>query len=191
MTALYPSHDVGAAVPAPLDDRLARIEAQLEVLVADARQRERDLEPLRDLAAEAGLLAGPVMQAVTDRVADLDARGYLAFARSSAGVIDRVVTSFGEEDVEALGDNVVLILETLKGLTQPEIMQLLQRTAAAAQEQAHEPPTGAPPSTLALLRRLRDPEVRRGLERVLDLLGTVGDRDAPSDIPMTDETPRR
>ena len=33
-----------------------------------------------------------------------------------------MVTSFGEDDVAALGDNVVLILNTLKEMTQPEVM---------------------------------------------------------------------
>jgi uncharacterized protein YjgD (DUF1641 family) len=164
---------VDAARP-EADPRFARMEAQLELLVAEARRRDAELEPLRDLAAEVGVLAGPVMDSVTDRVAVLEERGYLRFARSSAGVLDRVVTAFDEDDVEALGDNVVLILETLKGLTQPEIMHLLQRTASAAQEQAHEPPTGPPPSTFALLGQLRDPEVRRGLGRMLDLLRSVG-----------------
>jgi uncharacterized protein YjgD (DUF1641 family) len=159
---------------AEADLRLARMEAQLELLVADARRREAELEPLRDLAAEVGVLSGPIMASMTERVADMDERGYLRFVRSSAGVLDRVVTAFDEDDVEALGDNIVLILETLKGLTQPEIMHLLQRTASAAQEQAHELPTGPPPSTLALLKQLRDPEVRRGLARMLELLRSVG-----------------
>jgi uncharacterized protein YjgD (DUF1641 family) len=159
---------------AEADLRLARMEAQLELLVADARRREAELEPLRDLAAEVGVLSGPIMASMTEGVAAMDERGYLRFARSSAGVLDRVVTAFDEDDVEALGDNIVLILETLKGLTQPEIMHLLQRTASAAQEQAHEPPTGPPPSTLALLKQLRDPEVRRGLARMLELLRSVG-----------------
>lgn len=163
----------GQADVAP-DDRLARIEEQLDVLVADARRREAELEPLRDLAAEIGLVAGPAMDAVTERVSHLHERGYVRFVRAGTGVVDRVVTSFDEDDIEALGDNIVLILETLKGLTQPEIMRLLQRTAQAAQDQAHQPVGGEPPSTFALLRQLRDPDVRRGLGRMLELLRNVG-----------------
>jgi uncharacterized protein YjgD (DUF1641 family) len=165
--------DPGSSAPIP-DDRLSRIETQLGWLVADARRRDAELEPLRDLAAEVGVLSGPLMTAVTDRVATLDERGYLRFIRSSAGVVERVVESFDEDDVTALGDNIVLILETLKGLTQPEIMHLLQRTASTAQQQAHAPISGSPPSTLALVRQLRDPEVRRGLARMIELLRSVG-----------------
>jgi hypothetical protein len=75
------------------------------------------------------------------------------------------MTSFGPDDLEALGDNVVLILETVKEMTQPEIMTMLRRTAHLVGEHPDEP--AEPPSVLALARELRDPEVRRGLARVL------------------------
>jgi uncharacterized protein YjgD (DUF1641 family) len=170
-------HTPTAVAPDPGSDdgtRLARIEQQLEWLVEDARRRDAELEPLRDLAAEVGILSGPAVAALTRRVTTLDERGYLRFVRSTGGVIDRVVGAFDEDDLAALGDNIVLILETLKGLTQPEIMHLLQRTASTAQQQAHEPVTGVPPSTIGLVRQLRDPEVRRGLARMLELLRSIG-----------------
>jgi len=120
-----------------------------------------------------------VVDSVTARVAAWDERGYLGFARSSARVVDRIVTSFEEDDVEALGDNVVLMLETLRDLTQPEILRLLRQTAGSVSHLETDV-ASPPPSTFALLRELRDPEVRRGLGRMLDLLRTVGS-DEPSD----------
>lgn len=158
---------------APTDARLDRIEARLDTLLAHAERRDAELEPLRDLAAEVGVLSGPMMASVTARVADWDERGYLGFARSSAGVLDRIVTAFDQEDVEALGDNVVLMLETLRDLTQPEVMRLLRQTAGSMSHVGTDG-DGPPPSTFALLRELRDPEVRRGLDRLLDLVRSVG-----------------
>jgi uncharacterized protein YjgD (DUF1641 family) len=167
------AHDLHVTPTPATGDRLDRIEARLDALLAHAERRDAELEPLRDLAAEVGVLSGPAMESVTAHVAAWDERGYLGFARSGARVVDRIVTSFDEDDVEALGDNVVLMLETLRDLTQPEILQLLRQTADSV---GHlEPPAdGPPPSTLALLRQLRDPEVRRGLGRMLDLVRTVG-----------------
>jgi hypothetical protein len=66
-------------------------------------------------------------------VAAWDERGYLGFIRSGAGSSTASSTSFDEDDVEALGDNVVLMLETLRDLTQPEILQLLRQTAGSQQ----------------------------------------------------------
>jgi uncharacterized protein YjgD (DUF1641 family) len=155
------------------DDRLAAIEARLDALLAHAERRDAELAPLRDLAAEVGVLAGPVTASVTAHAAAWDERGYLDFARSGGRVIDRIVTAFDAEDVEALGDNVVLMLETLRDLTQPEILQLLRQTADSVGH-LEPPPTGPPPSTFALLKELRDPEVRRGLARMLEVLRSVG-----------------
>jgi uncharacterized protein YjgD (DUF1641 family) len=109
----------------------------------------------------------------------LERLGYFGFARAGLGVVDRVVTNFTEEDVEQLGDNVVLILETVKEMTQPEIMAVLYRMIEAIQRQqarmALEPEE--PPSVWQLLKRMRDPEVRRGLGRALHTLGAVSDVD--------------
>jgi len=106
-------------------------------------------------------------------------RGYFRFAKAGLGVVDRVVTNFSEEDVVALGDNVVLILETVKEMTQPEIMAVLYRMIEAVQHQqeviAAEPEQ--PPSMWALARQLRDPEVRRGMARALNTLKAVSDID--------------
>lgn len=169
------------AAPTSDADRLTRIEARLELLLDHAERRDAELEPLRDLAAEIGMLAGPAMDSVTQRLAELDDRGYLGFARSSGRVVERIVGSFDEADVEALGDNVVLMLETLRDLTQPEILRLLRQTADTVGHPG-DADAGPPPSTLALMRQLRDPEVRRGLGRLLELVRSVG-ADGPQPPP--------
>lgn len=166
-------HKVDVALPVSDDDRLAAIEERLDLLLAHAERRDAELEPLRDLATEIGVLSGPAMTSLTSHVAAWDDRGYLSFARSSGRIVERIVTSFDEQDVEALGDNIVLLLETVRDLTQPEILQLLRQTAGSVGNLDHAP-VGSPPSMFALLRQLRDPEVRRGLARGLDLLRSVG-----------------
>ena len=91
------------------------------------------------------------------------------------GVVDRIVTGFSEEDVEQLGDNVVLILQTVKEMTQPEIMAVAYRMIEAIhhQQERMEAEPDQPPSTWSLIRRLTDPEVRRGLGRALTTLSAV------------------
>ena len=73
---------------------------------------------------------------------------------------------------QVLQDNVVTILQTVREMTQPEVMALVRRTAETAQGTDEEFAT--PPSAFALLRQMRDPEVRRGLARVMAMLQTVG-----------------
>jgi uncharacterized protein YjgD (DUF1641 family) len=99
-----------------------------------------------------------------------DQRGYVDFARSGLGIADRIVTEFSSQDVEALGDNIVLILETVKEMTQPEVMRMMRSTV----HQVREESPSEPPSLFTLARRLREPNVRRGLDRLLVLLDSLG-----------------
>jgi uncharacterized protein YjgD (DUF1641 family) len=157
----------------------------LRRLIASAGSVEKAVSALgtmTSLLGEAAPLSGEVVATLTARLADLDDKGYFEFARHSAGVLDRVVTSFDEHDIDQLGDNVVLILQTVKEMTQPEVMQMLRRTATAVQTQQHAIASGQEdtPSLWQLLRQMRDPEVRRGLSRAISMLRIVA-AEAPED----------
>jgi uncharacterized protein YjgD (DUF1641 family) len=155
--------------------QLARIGDQLDRLTARMDADQAELRRWRELAAELNQLVGPGVQTLTQLLATAESRGYFTFATGGAKIADRVVTSFGEDDLAALGDNIVLILRTVKELSQPEVMGLLNRTAATLQDDLSEDAVRRPaPGALALARQLHDPQVRRGLDRMLTMLRTVG-----------------
>ena len=155
----------------PGNGRLDHMEQQLRFLVAEAEERRRSGQAYSELIGDLSPVASQGMASLSRGLAEADARGYVDFARSGMGVVDRVVTSFDQSDVEALGDNIVLILETLKEMTQPEVMEMLKSTVHQVQE-ADEP--DQPPSLFALLRELRTVEARRGLYRLVVALQSLG-----------------
>ena len=112
--------------------------------------------------------------------ARFEERGYFEFAGAAGGVVERIVTNYSAEDVEALGDNVVQILDIVKDLTQPDVLAVAQRALDAVHRQtvlaANE--DEKPPGLFALAGKLRDPEVRRGMGRALDTLAAVSGADA-------------
>jgi hypothetical protein len=67
-------------------------------------------------------------------LSEAERRGYFVFARGGLRILDEIVTSFGEEDIKQLGDNIVLILQTIKQMTQPEVMNFLRRTIVTVEE---------------------------------------------------------
>lgn len=140
------------------------------------------LDSLSELTHEVNSITGAGVAKLSDSLADAERKGYFTFARHGAQMVEEVVTSFSEDDVVALRDNLVLILNTVKELTQPEVMTLLNRTGVSLQSISDDADQ-APPTAFALLRQMRDPQVRRGLNRTLALLRTVGDETAPSDRP--------
>ena len=76
-----------------------------------------------------------------------------------------------EQQNRQLGENVVLILQTVKEMTQPEIMQLLSSTANVMREE--DIPEDV--SMMYLMRQMRDPAVKRGLAKTLNGLRTVSE----------------
>jgi uncharacterized protein YjgD (DUF1641 family) len=134
------------------------------------------MESLMDLADTMGPLADEAFTKSVDSLAEMERKGYFTFARGSARIVDNVVTSFTEEDVNRLGDNVVLILNTIKEMTQPEVMNFIRNTLLVAEREIEKP---VEISYTALLRQMRDPSVRRGLALTMRVLHVVGEQAAP------------
>lgn len=133
------------------------------------------LDSMTQLAHDAMPLVGEGMAMATTKLDEFDRKGYFAFARQAGGILDEVVTNYTEEDVAALGENVVLILDTVRQMTQPEVMGLLSSTATAIHDQYEDAATGTEevPGLLSLLGQMRDPEVRLGLQRALNMLRSI------------------
>jgi uncharacterized protein YjgD (DUF1641 family) len=148
--------------------KLVRHGPQLEALL-DQLDAVFDLvETVNPIALEAVTKATTVMD-------ELERKGYFAFGESGLRLVDNVVTSFTKEDVDRLGDNVVLLLNTVKDMTQPEILNFVRNTLAASEKALEEPVNT---SLGALLSQMRDPQVRRGLALTLRILKTVGAQSA-------------
>lgn len=56
---------------------------------------------------------------------EFEQKGYFEFLAEFKKIIDNVVTHFSVEDVRLLADNAVTILETVKSLTQPEMLRAI------------------------------------------------------------------
>lgn len=149
----------------------------VRILKKLARQTPNIESLLDQMDSITGLLeiAGPISkdafrlaETAMDR---LDKKGYFAFASGGARILDNIVSSFTAEEVDRLGDNIVLILRTVKDMTQPEIMTFLRDTVEAVEKDAATP---VDIGYGALLGQLRDPKTRRGLAMAMRALGKIG-----------------
>jgi uncharacterized protein YjgD (DUF1641 family) len=129
------------------------------------------IDGVMDLLSVAGPISKEAVAKATVVFDDLDRKGYFGFAQSGMRMADNVVTSFTAEDANRLADNIVLILNTVKDMTQPEIMNFLRTTLLVAEKEVEKPvDTGY----LSLMRQLNDQSVRRGLALTLRVLRVVG-----------------
>ena len=128
-------------------------------------------ESVMDLTETIGPLADEAFGKAVTTLADLEQKGYFAFARGGKRIADNIVTSFTADDVDRLGDNIVLILNTVKDMTQPEIMNFVRSTLLVAEREVEQP---VDISYRGLLKQMRDPAVRRGLALTMRVMHVVG-----------------
>lgn len=76
-----------------------------------------------DLLKDVGPIANEVIIDATKKLHEFEQKGYFDFMREFGAIIDNVVTHYSVDDVRMLADNVVTILDTLKNLTQPEMLK--------------------------------------------------------------------
>jgi len=152
--------------------------SELIRLLKKAVRQRADMEMMLDtLASVSDMLetSRPVVMEGFDRITqlleELERKGYFTFARGGLRMADNVITSFTEEDVNRLGDNIVLILNTVKDMTQPEIMNFVRNTLLVAEEEVAKP---VDISLISIMRQMQDPAVRRGLALTLRVLHVVG-----------------
>lgn len=144
-------------------------------LLRNTRNFEQMLDQLEsglELWQELNPLTQNAFVSLMNQLDSLEQKGYFAFFEGVMNIADNIVVSFSGDDIQQLGDNIVLILETMKEMTQPEILNLLRSTVHAAQQEDDTEPT----SLIGIIRQLNDPAVKRGLSRTLNVLKTVADK---------------
>jgi tRNA 2-thiouridine synthesizing protein E len=154
---------IAQSQPDPLDARLDAIEAKLD----RALEQQRAVAELADAMAP---VAKEMMAVASERLERLEQRGYFAAGRELLRIVDTIVTTYGEDDRKALADNVVAILDTLRNVTQPDVLA----AANDATDVLRHADEITPLKRLALLRSTGDEDVRRGLTTVVEILRHLG-----------------
>ena len=146
--------------------RLARNTRNIEMVLDQ-------VESLSDLVKDASPIVNDAVLMAVEQMDTMERRGYFRLAKEGQVVLDNIVDAFGPEDVRQLGDNVVTILTTVKQMTQPEIMGMMQNLAGSMRK-AEVQPGEVSTSLWSLLKQFRDPQTRRGLAITLGMLRAVG-----------------
>ena len=116
-------------------------------------------ESLSDLAKDVMPIVNEVIIDTTKKMDELDARGYFYFIKELGLIFDNVITHFSREEVHHLAENVVTILETVKTLTQPEMMNAVNN---AVKVFGNLNTTDVPEySVWKLMREINQPEMKK------------------------------
>ncbi|MBC8320377.1 MAG: DUF1641 domain-containing protein [Bacteroidetes bacterium] len=102
---------------------------------------------------------------------DIEKKGYFGFMRQSIKIIDNIVTHFSSEDLQQLADNIVTILETVKSLTQPEMLKTINSTLMVYRSIELE--NIKEYSILKALRAMNSKEMRKGIGFMITFLQNI------------------
>jgi uncharacterized protein YjgD (DUF1641 family) len=121
---------------------------------------------------------------------EVEQKGYFDFVRELLAVADTVVTTYDADEVRRLGENIVTILDTVKNLTQPEMMRGINN--ALNVYSSLDIVVAEDKSLLKLLREINTPEARRGLAFMIEFLKKLSPGIADtSTLIQHDHTPKQ
>ncbi|HHH31190.1 MAG TPA: TusE/DsrC/DsvC family sulfur relay protein [Polyangiaceae bacterium] len=153
-----------------ISQQLSEISAQVAALSEQVGYIARKQKEREELFSEMQPIVKAMMGTATDELQSLEDKGYFTFGREALRVVDRIVEGYSEEDVQALGDNIVRIMDTIRALTQPRVLAIANDATEAIDKADELEPTGV----LGMVRASRDEDVQRGMAVFLAVLRAVG-----------------
>ena len=107
-----------------------------------------------------------------DYMDGLERRGVFRTYAAMLEVRAKVASQYGPEEIAAMGDGFVILLSILKQLSHPEIVRFIGRLMEIPLE--IKPEECKPIGPLSAIAGLSDPEAKRGLGVMLELLKGLG-----------------
>lgn len=152
--------------PATIESLSERIDL-LTTQVAYLVERQRKTE---ELFEEATPILKEVLGTATRELDALEKKGTFAFGRELVRVGERIMDGFSPEDVRQLGGAVVGILETVRAMTQPEVLKVAADAAIVVQNAEKAQPIGI----VGMVRATSDHDVQKGMAVLMEVMRHVG-----------------
>ena len=131
------------------------------------------LESALDFYQDAKPISKSLFNDALEGLDELDRQGYFAFFKEVTTVVKNIITNFSPDDVRLLADNIVTILETMKSLTQPEMMKTINNAATVFKSLNTDDIEEY--SAWKLIREMNSPEIKRGFGFLISFLKNVSD----------------
>ena len=118
-------------------------------------------ESTTDFLKDASPIVNEMIIDLIKKLNEFDQKGYFEFLAEAGAIVDNVVTHFTRDDIRLLADNVVPMLETVKSLTQPEMLKSVNNAVKIFSRLEME----AVPeySVWKLIREMNKPEMKRAI----------------------------
>jgi uncharacterized protein YjgD (DUF1641 family) len=128
-------------------------------------------ESVYDLLNDIGPVAREVIIDFIKKLHEFEQKGYFSFFSEMVKVIDNVIIHYKAEDVKNLADNIVIILDVVKNITQPDVLQALNNAVNTYHKLDLE---NIPEySVWKVMKELRTPEMKQGMGFLITFLKSL------------------
>jgi uncharacterized protein YjgD (DUF1641 family) len=135
-------------------------------------------ESVYDLLQDMGPVAREVIIDLIRKMHSLEQRGYFEFFSEMMRAMDNIVTHYSDEDIRLLADNIVAIMDTLKNITQPEMLQAMNNAVNVFQKlEMDDIPEY---SVWKAMREMRSPEMKKGMGFMITFLKNLSNENVVS-----------
>jgi uncharacterized protein YjgD (DUF1641 family) len=132
----------------------------------------KQLQNLIDLWQTVEPLLKSTVPNLIDYLDGLEQQGVFRTYTAMLEIRAKVAAQYGPEEITAMGDGFVILLSILKQLSHPEIVRFIGRLMEIPLE--IKPEECKPTGPLGMVAGLADPEAKRGLGVMLELLKGLG-----------------
>jgi uncharacterized protein YjgD (DUF1641 family) len=149
-------------------DTLASIGIRLLANLENINNMLEMMESMNDFVKDVSPIAHQVGLTAIEKVNELDQKGYIDFFKEMAKVADNVITHFTLEDVRELADKIVPILEMVKEITQPDMLESVHNAVVVYKNLETE---NIPEYSIwKLMREMNSPEMKKGMGFMMSFL---------------------
>jgi len=130
-------------------------------------------EMVIDLTKEIGPIAIEVIIDFTKKLAVLEEKGYFEFVKDIGPIIDNIIMGLKPQDMKDLADNIMLILNTVKDITQPNMLKSIDNAVKmyASIETENIPSY----SIWRLMKEMNSPEMKRAIGFAVTFMKNMSD----------------
>lgn len=136
-------------------------------------------ESVYDLMQDLSPVVREMIIDLIKKLHELEKKGYFEFFTEVIKIIDNIVINYTPKDVKLLADNIVTILDTIKNITQPQMLHALNNAVSIYQRLDLD---NIPEySVWKAMKEMRTPEMKRGIGFLITFLKNLSGEKVTTD----------
>lgn len=148
----------------------SNLENKVQTLIEMVEDLQREQQKRQELYEDLIPILKSAIQVGSERIEDLESKGYFRLARGLVQISENVAAHYSPDDLNKLAQGIVGILDTIRSLTQPDVLALVDDAVKVVHNSEHIKPTGV----RGILSASRDVDVQRGLAILIEVLRQLG-----------------